>query len=168
MRVSFTAQWAAHSPRGKVTFSQAIQGDGRRFLSYCWHLRPPPPERDKRLEAELTHNYHSKPSGLCAEPCPDRHSPAPRGCQVCVRHPRWARPAPPPAAAPTGVWARGTRGTDVGWSPRWVRLQRVTHRMGWRQSHSGTLPADRGLRETACSILWEREGDQGGNYYFIN
>lgn len=56
----------------------------------------------------------------------------------------------------------------MGWPQSRVQLYRVTHRKGWWQSDSGTLPADLGLRETACSFLWEREGDQGGNYYFIN
>lgn len=53
--------------------------------------------------------------------------------------------------------------------PVWAGLAaKVTHGQGWWQPDSGTLPADLGLRGTACSFLWEREGDRGGNYYFIN
>lgn len=60
------------------------------------------------------------------------------------------------------MWANNEGGA------RGVRLHCVTHRKGWWQSNSGILPMVLGLRETARSFLWEREGDQGGNYYFIN
>lgn len=58
------------APEARLPFA-SHPGGGWRFLSHCWHLRPPPSVRDKRLEAELTHNYHSEHSGPCAQPCPD-------------------------------------------------------------------------------------------------
>lgn len=59
------------------------------------------------------------------------------------------------------MWASNEGGA------RGVRLHRVTHRKGWWQSNLEILPVVPGLCETACPFLWEREGDQGDNY-FIN
>lgn len=60
------------------------------------------------------------------------------------------------------MWV-GNEGGDRG-----VRLRCVIHRKVWGQSDSGILPMVLGLCETPCSLLWEREGDRGSNYYFIN
>lgn len=46
-----------HSPRGKFTFRNASRGWLEIPQPYR-HLHPPPPVRDKRLEAELIHNYY--------------------------------------------------------------------------------------------------------------
>lgn len=150
------------APEARLPFA-SHPGGGWRFLSHCWHLRPPPSARDKRLEAELTHNYRSKHSGLPRSALP-RTPRVPSGCAALPM----GATRTPASCGDTGAWGQGTAGTDVGWPRRWVRIRRVTHGMGWWQSHSGTLPADLGVRETACSFLWEREGDQSGNYYFIN
>lgn len=54
-----------HNPRGKFTFRNPSRG-WLEIPQHCWHLLPPPSVRDKRLEAELIHNYYSNHPELCA------------------------------------------------------------------------------------------------------